>query len=864
MAHSMLDVITNRAQELFAHWDPRQAAETSNQWALTTSALRQRGYQERRRRRAAVKENIRKAQKNQQVRLKQLQWNVYWGKSDRPFMGLCCSTCTPSSRNSFVNEATRTYNVRNILLMDSEHIKNGFFSRTFCHLATVWQLKKYDYPQVCATVLRDERLRQAIEMAAQRDLTEAGTSDEKVYASLIKKHEKRAVDIVHNMKSTLSDFLLRLTSWVLYKLLPCFLTSVVAHPGQVKMLKQASQTGLPLVFMPLHRSHLDYILISFILLNNNIKSPLVAAGDNLRIPVFGWLLRGLGAFFIKRRMDPITGHRDLVYRAALHTYMMECLRAGHNMEFFIEGGRTRTGKPCLPKGGLLSIIVDAYVDGTIEDALLVPVSVNYEKLVDGNFVRELLGQPKEMETFSNAIRGIWSTLNSNYGMMRIDFNQPFSLRELVTSFHANGKAKLYVPMESLRDDRPGFSDTNSNSLLPVSDKHLHAIPSSASLFGTDFVDENNRLLVESIARHVMFDACTSMAVMSTNAVAFLLLNKYRAGTSLDNLVKALDALRKELMYGEKDMGFTGESVDVINHAVELLGPGLVKRERRLQHVDGESEPEPVVYITPVTMLPNVIELSYYSNAVTPFYILDAVLVTALYSLLPFDLYNPGGDADSADRSISHAKIIRAACELCDILQFEYIFTRPCQHLEYALQDKIENLKVKDILVENMRELTAEEERCMRFAKYVVDDNSSEEEGGSLSNSPEYIVKTDRESVRHLDFLHGLLRPLVDMYASSALVISRLVDRELTEKELVQEVLAEMKTQLDRGIAHYPESLSVDPIKNSLKLFERWGVIECYLQDKLKLYYLKDEYNTDSSVRKVFEKITKYQWSIGRQ
>lgn len=122
------------------------------------------------------------------------------------------------------------------------------------------------------------------------------------------------------------------------------------------------------------------------------------------------------------------GRKDHVYKAVLHTYMNECLRAGHNMEFFLEGGRTRTGKPCMPKYGVLSVIVESFMDGTIEDALLVPVSVNYEKLVDGNFVREQLGQPKEMETFGSAIRGIWHVLNSNYGMMRIDFNQPFSLR----------------------------------------------------------------------------------------------------------------------------------------------------------------------------------------------------------------------------------------------------------------------------------------------------------------------------------------------------------------------------------------------------------------------------------------------------
>ena len=139
-------------------------------------------------------------------------------------------------------------------------------------------------------------------------------------------------------------------------------------------------------------------------------------------------MRGLGAFFIKRRIDPVQGRKDRLYRATLHTFIMECLRAGHNIEFFVEGGRTRTGKPCMPKGGILSVIVDAYMDGTIEDALLIPMSINYERLVDGNFVREQLGQPKKMETFKSAIQAMWTTLMGNYGIVKLDICQPFSLR----------------------------------------------------------------------------------------------------------------------------------------------------------------------------------------------------------------------------------------------------------------------------------------------------------------------------------------------------------------------------------------------------------------------------------------------------
>jgi glycerol-3-phosphate O-acyltransferase 1/2 len=82
----------------------------------------------------------------------------------------------------------------------------------------------------------------------------------------------------------------RLTSYVLYKLLPLFLTKVVVNREQVQRIKEAADSGIPLIFLPNHRSHLDYILMTFILVNNGIKAPLVAAGDNLNIPLFGYLI----------------------------------------------------------------------------------------------------------------------------------------------------------------------------------------------------------------------------------------------------------------------------------------------------------------------------------------------------------------------------------------------------------------------------------------------------------------------------------------------------------------------------------------------------------------------------------------------
>lgn len=156
------------------------------------------------------------------------------------------------------------------------------------------------------------------------------------------------------------------------------------------------------------------------------------------------------------------------------------------------------------------------MDGTISDALLVPVSVNYERLVDGNFVCEQLGEKKKPETFRSAISAIGHILKSRYGLMRIDFNEPFSIRELVKSFDKLSPNSLAA----------NSSITNGTEFTTATTtKRLQHNPSSSSLYGTDIMHEEQRTMVESIARHVVYDCASATAVMTTNAVAFLLLTR---------------------------------------------------------------------------------------------------------------------------------------------------------------------------------------------------------------------------------------------------------------------------------------------------------------------------------------------------
>lgn len=219
------------------------------------------------------------------------------------------------------------------------------------------------------------------------------------------------------------------------------------------------------------------------------------------------------------------------------------------------------------QSGVLSVIIDAFVDKTITDALIVPVSVNYERLVDGHFVYEQLGQRKKPETFKSAISAIWNILNSKYGLMRIDFNEPFSLQELITSLDKN-------------TDKPADGKLTRQVSGPLGRRLQHQ-PSTSSLYGTDVVDESHRQLVDAIARHVVYDCASATAVMSTNAVAYLLLNRYRDGCKLDYFAKSLDDFRTSLT-GLRDIGFTGESNDTIMYAAKLLGPGN-KKYKILNH-----------------------------------------------------------------------------------------------------------------------------------------------------------------------------------------------------------------------------------------------------------------------------------------
>src|SRR5205823_6192479 len=122
-------------------------------------------------------------------------------------------------------------------------------------------------------------------------------------------------------------------------------------------------------------SHFDYLILSYIFHLNYLSPPHIAAGDNLSFWPMGPLFRGAGAFFIRRTFED-----NELYKMVFRKYLTFLMREGYTQEFFIEGGRTRTGKILTPRLGMLSAFVNAFVQGVRRDLYFVPISIHYGRI----------------------------------------------------------------------------------------------------------------------------------------------------------------------------------------------------------------------------------------------------------------------------------------------------------------------------------------------------------------------------------------------------------------------------------------------------------------------------------------------------
>ena len=200
---------------------------------------------------------------------------------------------------------------------------------------------------------------------------------------------------------------------------------VSVNQDMIGRLKAMSRKA-PLILIPCHKSHIDYLILSYLLYHNNMPCPHVAAGRNLSFWPMGPLFRAGGAFFLRR-----TFKGALLYAKVFSSYVHKLLEEGYNVEYFIEGGRSRTGKLLMPKMGLMNILFSALINGACEDLILVPIFLGYDQVLEEDaYLHELEGGKKEPESVSQIIRAR-KFLKKRYGKIYIRFHEPISVQDYV-------------------------------------------------------------------------------------------------------------------------------------------------------------------------------------------------------------------------------------------------------------------------------------------------------------------------------------------------------------------------------------------------------------------------------------------------
>lgn len=188
-------------------------------------------------------------------------------------------------------------------------------------------------------------------------------------------------------------------------------------------VREVARSGR-ILWMPCHRSHLDYMLLSYVLFKSGLACPHIAAGVNLSFWPAGPILRRGGAFYIRRSFS---GNK--LYTRIFSAYVDFLMHGGFPIEFFHEGGRSRIGKLMTPRYGFTNICVRSILRRKAAATYIIPVYIGYDKVMeDDSYAREVSGAKKHKESLWQLLRSV-RYLFSNYGRVDVSFGQPIHFGE---------------------------------------------------------------------------------------------------------------------------------------------------------------------------------------------------------------------------------------------------------------------------------------------------------------------------------------------------------------------------------------------------------------------------------------------------
>jgi glycerol-3-phosphate O-acyltransferase len=305
--------------------------------------------------------------------------------------------------------------------MDSEQqallLRRQLFSQMNRHRRSITGPVLKTTEELTESILTDSELRHFMTRYAKRTKTS------------VQQIRKKAAGYLNEIAANYNPDLIHIYKMGLKWILNTIFEGITIDQEGLEKVRLAAQRA-PLILIPCHKSHLDYLILSYVFHNHHMPCPHIAAGKNLSFWPLGPIFRSGGAFFIRR-----TFKGAILYSKVFAAYVEKLLSEGFNIEFFIEGGRSRSGKILMPKLGMLSLLINGCKKGACDDLIFVPIFIGYDRVIEENsYLHEIRGGKKKPESLLEVLKAR-KFLKTRYGKVYIKFAEPISLNDHLAKDH---------------------------------------------------------------------------------------------------------------------------------------------------------------------------------------------------------------------------------------------------------------------------------------------------------------------------------------------------------------------------------------------------------------------------------------------